>query len=324
MVLSTRVLRLIVLELRQTVTATKEVVLSAGTIGTPHILLHSGIGDAETLESRGIPSLVNLPDVGKNLSDQPALGNMCIVSNETLRDELLVNWERHRTGPLVASSVSHIAWSRIPSNSAIFESVPDPSSGKNTPHYELVIGNGAGLVSTTPGHFISIGNIVVSPTSRGSVSLSSNNPFDQPLIDPAYLTTEFDIFAMREAVQSARRFLAASAWNDYVIRPAGGLENATNDQLLDEYIRKGTFTSAHPVGTAAMSSMNASFGVVDPDLRVKGVSGLRIVDASVMPFVTCGHTQAPVYIIAERAADLIKETWGLQCAVSSVELCDST
>ncbi|KAG6856865.1 hypothetical protein H0H87_012682 [Tephrocybe sp. NHM501043] len=117
---------------------------------------------------------------------------------------------------------------------------------------------------------------------------------------------------MREAVKGARRFLTASVWTNYVIGPAGGLVNATNDQLLDEYIRKGTFSSAHPVGTAAMSAKNAKFGVVDPDLRVKGVSGLRIVDASVMPFVTCGHTQAPVYIIAERAADLIKGMWKIQ------------
>ncbi|KAG6853996.1 hypothetical protein C0991_011653 [Blastosporella zonata] len=143
----------------------------------------------------------------------------------------------------------------------------------------------------------------------GSISLASTDPFDQPLIDPAYLATEFDAFAMRESVKSVRRFLAAPAWKDYVIGPAGGLANATTDELLDDFIRRGTFTSAHPVGTAAMSARNAAFGVVDPDLLVKQVSGLRIVDASVMPFVTCGHTQAPVYIIAERAADLIKETW---------------
>ncbi|KAG6856868.1 hypothetical protein H0H87_012685 [Tephrocybe sp. NHM501043] len=134
---------------------------------------------------------------------------------------------------------------------------------------------------------------------------------------------------MREAIKSALRFLSAPVWKDYVIGPTGGLENATTDQLLDDYIHKNTFTSSHTVGTAAMSPKNANYGVVDPDLRVKRVSGLRVVDASIMvsraplstpptddlyeqPFVTCGHTQAPTYIIAERAADLIKETWNLQ------------
>ncbi|KAG6896163.1 hypothetical protein C0992_009912 [Termitomyces sp. T32_za158] len=117
---------------------------------------------------------------------------------------------------------------------------------------------------------------------------------------------------MREAVRSARRFLAAPAWKDYVIGPVGGLVNATTNELLDEYIRRNAGTSAHPVGTAAMSAENASFGVVDPDLQVKGVKGLRIVDASIMPFVTAGHPHAPVYIIAERAADLIKKSWRLR------------
>ncbi|KAG6907390.1 hypothetical protein DXG01_009081 [Tephrocybe rancida] len=295
---------------RITLTATKEVILSAGTIGTPHILLHSGIGDAKSLKAIGIRPVVDLQDVGRNLSDQPALGNACISTNATLREEVLQQWEKHRTGPLVASSSTHLAFSRISSDSPIFNSVRDPASGKNTPHYELVISNGAGL-RTMQGHFISIGTIVVSPIARGSVSLGSTDPFDQPLIDPTFLATEFDIFAMREAVKSAQKFFTAPVWKDYVLSPVGGLENATSDQLLDDYIRRGVFSAAHPVGTAAMSAKNASFGVVDPDLRAKGISGLRIVDASVMPFVTCAHTQAPVYIIAERASDLIKEAWKL-------------
>ena len=87
---------------------------------------------------------------------------------------------------------------------------------------------------------------------------------------------------MHEAVQSARRFLAAPVWKDFVIGPAGGLANATTDELLDKYIRQSAGSPAHPVGTAAMSAKNASFGVVDPDLQVKEVLGLRIVDASVM------------------------------------------
>ncbi|KAG6908850.1 hypothetical protein DXG01_003016 [Tephrocybe rancida] len=305
---------------RITLTATKEVILSAGAIGTPHILLHSGIGDAKSLKAIGIQPVVDLQDVGRNLIDQPALGNAWLVNsndtldeisaNQTIRDEALQQWEKNRTGPLAASPTTHLAFSRIPSDSPIFNSVRDPTSGKNTPHYELVISNGAGL-RPMQGHFISIGTTVVSPTARGSVSLNSTDPFEQPLIDPAYLATEFDIFAMREAVRSAQKFFTAPVWKDYILSPVGGLENATSDQLLDDYIRKGIFTSAHPVGTAAMSAKNANFGVVDPDLRAKGISGLRIVDASVMPFVPCAHTQAPVYIIAERASDLIKEAWGL-------------
>lgn len=108
--------------------------------------------------------------------------------------------------------------------------------------------------------------------------MNSSNPFDPPIINPNLLSTEFDIFTMREAVRSARRFLTSSAWEGYIIAP---VENFTTDAELDQSIRAQTALISHPVGTAAMSSKNAKYGVVDPDLRVKGVTGLRIVDASV-------------------------------------------
>ncbi|KAF8066690.1 pyranose dehydrogenase, partial [Lyophyllum atratum] len=301
---------------RRVITASKELVLSAGTIGTPHILLNSGIGDATELSAMGITPIINLPSVGKNLSDQPGLSMACmkfvpfsIENNATLKAELIKQWQETKTGPLATSFASHIAWSRMPSNSSIFKSFEDPSSGPSTPHHELFIGvrlyHAAG-----PGHFLGITAVVVTPVSRGSVSLRSANPLDPPLINPAYLTSEFDLFAMREAVQSANRFVSAPAWDNYVIGPAGDLANATDsNQSLEEYIRKNAVGASHPTGTAAMSAEGAREGVVNPDLRVKGVSGLRIVDASVMPFVTAGHTMAPVYIIAERAADLMKAHW---------------
>ncbi|KNZ75849.1 Choline dehydrogenase, mitochondrial [Termitomyces sp. J132] len=312
-------------EPRITLAASKEVILSAGVVGTPRILLNSGIGDPQDLRELGINPIVSLPDVGKNLSDQVALSNNWFVNsnntldksidsistNATLRSELLEDWEKHKSGPLVSIASTHIAWSRLPSNSSIFDVIDDPASGENSPHYELGFEVALGGPSGT-GNFINIATIVVSPASRGTIKLHSSDPFDPPLIDPGYLTSEFDIFAMREAVQSARRFLAAPVWKDYVIGPAGGLANATTDDLLDKYIRQNAGSPAHPVGTAAMSAQNASFGVVDPDLQLKAVSGLRVVDASVMPFITAGHTQAPVYIIAERAADLIKEKWKIQ------------
>lgn len=132
------------------------------------------------------------------------------------------------------------------------------------------------------GFFIAIGTVVLQPTSRGSVTLASSNPFDAPVIDPALLKSTFDKAVMREAVKSAFKFFAAPAWSDYVVTPVGPLANATDDTKLDSYIAQNAQTIFHPTGTAGMSPKGAPYGVVDPDLRVKKVAGLRVVDASVL------------------------------------------
>jgi len=121
--------------------------------------------------------------------------------------------------------------------------------------------------------------ILLPHNSGGTIKLNSNDPFDKPLIDPQFLTTEFDIVAMRECVRAIKRFIAAPAWADYVLSPFGPL-SATSDSDIDEYVRGLTGTAFHPVGTATMSS-HSKPGVVDQDLLVKGADGLRIVDASV-------------------------------------------
>ena len=114
----------------------------------------------------------------------------------------------------------------------------------------------------------------------GTIKLQSTNPFDKPLIDPNYLTTDFDIVTLRESVRAIKRFVAAPAWADYVVSPFGPL-SATSDADIDNYIRGIATTVFHPVGTAAMSCSSSESGVVDENLLVKGADGLRIVDASV-------------------------------------------
>ncbi|KAG6901001.1 hypothetical protein C0995_002586 [Termitomyces sp. Mi166 len=114
---------------------------------------------------------------------------------------------------------------------------------------------------------------------------------------------------MRAAVKSTLKFLTAPSWAGYVITPVNGLENVTTDAEIDAYVQKNTQTIFHPVGTAGMSPKGAKNGVVDPDLKVKKVAGVRVVDASVLPFVPSAHTQAPAYVVAERASDLIKAAY---------------
>ncbi|KAJ7282840.1 aryl-alcohol-oxidase from pleurotus Eryingii [Mycena rebaudengoi] len=303
---------------RFTVTAKKEVILSGGSIGTPNILLHSGIGNSTALASLGIKPVHNLPSVGQNLSDHTLLGSAWLVNstktfetaarNATLAAQEFVQWNTTRTGPLVDNPLSQIGWLRVPENSSIFDRFPDPAAGPNTSHFELIFS--AGLPGPAPptGNYLGITSAVVSPTARGSVTLNSSDPLAPPLIDPNLLGSEVDMFIMREAIKSSLRFASAPAWTDYIISPVS-FNSSSTDEELDAYIRANAGTVFHPTGTAGMSPKGAKYGVVDPDLRVKGLNGLRVVDVSVLPFIPAAHTQASAYIIAERASDLIKMAW---------------
>jgi choline dehydrogenase-like flavoprotein len=129
----------------------------------------------------------------------------------------------------------------------------------------------------------------------GSITLASANPFDAPNIDPALLNSDFDIFTIREGVKAALRFVAGSAWQDYVIGPFGALADAKTDAQIEAYARSNAATVFHPFSTASMSPKGSSQGVVNPDFRVKNTVGLRIVDASVVvrQFRTLGARLAP-------------------------------
>ncbi|KAF8656648.1 hypothetical protein AX16_002453, partial [Volvariella volvacea WC 439] len=302
------------------VTASKEVLLSAGAVGSPLILMHSGIGDSQVLSYHGIPPLVDLPSVGKNLSDHPFLPCSFHVNersiyddirmNDTLLDSTLQQWRQHRTGPLVAGLASHLMWFRLPEKSFDNTGFRDTSSGLNSPHYEIAVGAG-GFGVTEPGYYMGLASVVLSPESRGTVQIKSSNPLDPPIIDPAILSTRYDMYTLRTSLRTMFQFLKARVWEDYVEAPSGVLSdvNPESDEELDAYIRSHTLSMWHPAGTAAMSKEGVDYGVVNPDLRVKGVNGLRVVDASVMPYITSAHTQAAVYVIAERASDLIKSAW---------------
>ncbi|KAJ7110478.1 aryl-alcohol oxidase-like protein [Mycena epipterygia] len=293
--------------------ARKEIILSAGAVGTPSILMHSGIGDQEALVALGIPSLLDLKSVGANASDQPQFGVSWSVNstqtlasinqNHTSFDEAFAQWNRTRTGPFVETGTTNLAFLRLDSDS--LGNFTDPSAGDDSPHFEIAFSPSGGK---GPGNFMSVEMAVLNPVSRGSITITSNNPFDAPAIDPGFLQSEPDLLTAREALKRVQKFVTAPLWRDYIIAPTQDLENLSQHEL-DEFIRNNTRTSFHLVGTAAMSPRNANYGVVDPDLLVKGATGLRIIDASVLPFVPSAHTQAATYVVAERAADLVKEAW---------------
>ncbi|SJL13170.1 uncharacterized protein ARMOST_16609 [Armillaria ostoyae] len=283
----------------------KEIILSAGSIGTPHTLLHSDIGDDAELATLGIPSTLHLPDVGKNLTDHPGWNILFSVNstdtienvyyrNITFQREALAEWHASKAGYLTASIANQIGFLRVPEDTGVLEG--EPCAGSETAHYELIFVNGDFRESEVPetGNFFRISTIVLCPLSRGTVTINSTNPLDPPLINPNYLSHPQDVAIMQYALAIAQKFVTVWVWNGYIL-----------DNLVDD-IRNGAYSLHHPVDTASMSPAGAYWGVVDPDLKLKGTEGVRIVDASVMPFVPVGHTQAAAYVIAERAADLIK------------------
>ncbi|KAH9481209.1 Pyranose dehydrogenase 3 [Psilocybe cubensis] len=304
----------------QRVTATKEIILSAGAIGTPQLLMLSGIGDSAALARLQINTTINNPSVGANLSDHMLIPNVFAVNGTGTLDDLLRNattqastlnqWKTTKKGSFANSVSNTYGFTRFPANSSIFNTTPDPSAGPNTPHWEIILSNfffqpGTAMPST--GNFLTVVTVPSTPTSRGSVTLRSNNPYDQPIVDPQYLTTAFDMSAAVESVKGALRFISAPAWSGYVVGNFSNvLKTATSDALIEQYIRGIAGSAFHGVGTAAMSSSNATTGVVNSDLTLKGVDGVRIVDSSVFPFIPSCHTQGPVYLLAERAADIIK------------------
>ncbi|KAJ7859960.1 glucose dehydrogenase short protein [Mycena olivaceomarginata] len=298
--------------------ASKEIILSAGPVGSPQILLNSGIGAHSTLSALGIPPVLDLPSVGKNASDHPSLliTQWEVNSNETFASvtgnatrfaEGLAQWNTSRTGPFVDSGVgTHIGFSRLPKHSPAFAVHADPSPGPGAPHLEMVFTpGGSGAVGA---NLMTIDILVVSPVSRGSVTINSNDPFAPPLIDPGYLSSEFDVIALREGVAQAKRFVSAPVWSGYLGAMTTDIAGLS-DLELETLIRSGTGASFHLVGTAGMSARGARYGVVDPDLQVKGISGLSVIDASVVPIVPAAHTAAVTYAFAERGADLLKQRW---------------
>ncbi|KAJ7173915.1 aryl-alcohol oxidase-like protein [Mycena crocata] len=306
--------------------ATKEVILAAGSVGTPQLLMLSGIGPATQLRKVGITSTLDLTDVGNNLQDQTILALQYRVNSSTLSTFLsdsasvgsaLAQWATNKTGIAAGNTiVNTIGFLRLPSTSTLLKS-GDPAAGSHSPHFQLAFLNtffpNVGQVAPTTGNWMSVAVVVQSPTSRGSLNITSSSAFDYPTINPAYYTTAFDIGTAVQAIKTMREFLATSAWKGFLLDPFPACSPATlnTDAKIETYVRTFADTLKHPTSTAKISKTSDKGGVVGPSLLVKGATGLRVVDASIIPAAPAGFPQAEVYIIAERAADLIKSAWSL-------------
>ncbi|KZS95161.1 aryl-alcohol oxidase-like protein [Sistotremastrum niveocremeum HHB9708] len=308
-----------------TVKPSKEVILCGGSIGSTQLLLLSGIGPSSQLNAHRIPVVLFSPQVGQNLIDHPAIMNHFIANTTQSADSIRENAtvlqaveEEYATlgqGPFVDTASSSIALLRFPSSESVFRQFPDSSVGPNSAHYEFLwadawVGFLPTVAAPATGAFTTLAQVVVAPASRGSITLSSSSPFDFPIIDPAFLTSEYDVKLSLLAFKSAKQFMAQSPWKGFILGPAQDSANLNTDDEIIAYIRSNTLTLWHPTGTNRMEGNGGkSQGVVDHNLLVKGVSKLRIVDASVFPFIVPGHPEATVYALAERTADLIKAAW---------------
>jgi len=285
--------------------ANKEVILAGGAINSPHLLMLSGIGDATELRQHNIPCINNLPGVGKNLQDhlevyiqsnctqpitlykQTRLWYMPIIGSQ---------WFLTRTGDCGTNSLEAGGFIRTR------ESLPSPDIQLHFLPF-AVKDHGRQFPD---GHAYQLHAGTLRATSRGTVTLKSNNPFDHPLMDPNYLSTEQDILDMRACVKLSREIMQQDAFIPFrgdELQP--GISVKT-DKEIDAFVREKGDSAYHPSCTCKMGDENDPMSVVDSDTRVKGVEGLRIVDASIMPYVVSGNLNGPVIMMAEKAADIIK------------------
>lgn len=287
----------------RTLRARREVVLAAGAFQTPQLLLLSGVGPRLELEQLGIQVLADLPGVGKNLQDHPdfvfgfrthsldavgvSLGGAARLLKEIKR------FRKERRGALT---------SNFAEGGAFLKTSPELTAPDIQLHFVVALVEDHAR-KLNPGHGLSCHVCLLRPRSRGSVTLLSKKPQDPPLIDPAFFQDPLDLEDMVAAFKLTRKIMQAPALAEWITKDVF-TDKVTTDDDIREVLRQRTDSVYHPVGTCRMGGDESA--VVDSQLRVHGLQGLRIVDASVMPTLIGGNTNAPTIMIAEKAVDMMR------------------
>lgn len=329
---------------RYIVKAKKEVILSAGAVQSPQVLKLSGIGPAAELKQHGIDVIKDAAGVGANLADhlcsmicfESKLPSLQYLFHPTNSLPALIEWLRFGKGAMTTNAAEAGAFLRIADREDAPESLRkknDPTSGPDAPDLELLIGplsyidhgrKPLSLSKVSPGNsrhcttcqpanvspqdWFSIGPILLRPDSRGTITLASSSPFDAPIIHANYLSTQLDrermIYGMRLSRDVAHSAPFKSAFSSWAF-PSKDIATMSDDTIL-EAIRNHSETIYHPMGTVKMGPKDDPTSVVDSTLKVHGIQGLRVVDASIFPTPVACHPCAPVVMAAEKAADMIK------------------
>ncbi|KAK2060373.1 GMC oxidoreductase [Colletotrichum caudatum] len=320
----------------QTIGATREVILAAGTLHTPQILQVSGIGDPALHATINVSTVVDLPAVGQNLHDHVLLTvvntinttlpvSSLLQSNATFAAEARAQYDSHQNGPLSSPTGDFIAFLPLSTYSKTGQAIgsqaaaqdgtvflppgapPEVVDGYRAQHKvlnERLLANDSALLEViwADGAFV-LG--LQHPYSRGSLRAASSSTFDAPVADSAFLKNPLDVSLLVEGVKFTRILTGTESLKGlqpFEIVPGA---NATSDDAIADFVRQQSSTLYHPVGTCKLGPREEG-GVVDTSLNVYGIKGLRVVDASIMPLLPASHTMTTVYSVAERAADIIR------------------
>ncbi|PSP90220.1 choline dehydrogenase [Halobacteriales archaeon QS_4_69_34] len=284
--------------------AAREVVLSAGAVNTPQLLMLSGIGEPEHLREHDIEVRHDLPGVGRNLQDHL----FAFVVHEATNAHTLDDADKLRHLPKYFLLKRGPLTSNIGEAGGFVRTDPDLPAPDLQYHFGPTYFMRHGFDNPEEGRGFSIGATQLRPESRGRITLRGDDPFDAPAIDPRYLSEEPDLEALVEGIRRAREIARADAFEEHRGEEVWPGADVQTDAGIAEHVRETSHTVYHPVGTCKMG--DDPMAVVDDRLRVHGIEGLRVVDASVMPTITGGNTNAPTIAIAERAADLIADGRG--------------
>jgi choline dehydrogenase len=284
---------------REEARANREIILCGGTVNSPHLLMLSGVGPGDHLKALGIPVVADLPGVGQNLHDHMivAVAYRCTQPVSLAGAETWANRMKYllfRKGPFTSS---------VAEAGGFVKTSPEAAA----PDLQLTFGPAYYLdhgFERPEGHGFTLGPTQLRPQSRGTITLRSADPLEPPAIQPNYFSSDADVRIFVEGIRLCRRLAQARAFDAFrgaEMYPGPSVES---DAAVIEYLRGGLETLYHPVGTCQMGS--DSMAVVDERLRVRGAEALRVVDASIMPTITSGNTNAPTIMISEKAADLIQ------------------
>jgi choline dehydrogenase len=287
----------------RTIRANREVILTSGAIGSPKLLMLSGIGPAAEIRAHGIEVVRDSPNVGRNLQDHLDIFLVYEVANANSYDKYKkLHWQAwagmqfalFRSGPVTSNIVEAggFWWS-------------GPRVGLPDVQFHFLAGAGVdeGVPDIPGGAGCTLNSYLVRPKSRGTVTLQSARAEDHPVIDPNFLSHPDDLAGTIASVKLGRTIMEQSSISRYLVREHYPGAQCKSDADLEAFVRKASRTGYHPSGTCRMGEDGSA--VVDTQLRVRGVEGLRIADASVMPQLVSGNTNATTIMIAERAADMI-------------------